>query len=154
MTRVLHLIEDSALVLALVTMLVLAVLQIVLRDFFDQGLLWAESFLRILVLWVAMLGAMVATRHRNHISIDALSRYLPQGPARAAALLTSLISAAICGAVAWFSVQFVQFEYVDHTIAFGHVPSWMCETILPLGFGVMSLRFFYHGIKDLIAGER
>ena len=153
MIRGLHLIEDSALVLALVTMLALAVMQIILRDFFDQGLLWAESFLRILVLWVAMLGAMVATRHRNHISIDALSRYLPQQVARGAALLTSLVSAVICGVVAWYSVKFVRFEYTDHTIAFGHMPSWVCETILPLGFGVMALRFGFHGIKDLIVGE-
>ena len=48
--------------LALVSILVMALIQIVLRNVFDSGLLWAESFLRILVLWIAILGAMVATR--------------------------------------------------------------------------------------------
>jgi TRAP-type C4-dicarboxylate transport system permease small subunit len=141
--------EDVALIAALVTMLALAVVQIFLRDFFDQGIFWAESFLRILVLWVAMLGAMVATRHRNHISIDVVSRYLPERPARAAALITSLVSAAICGVVSWYAVEFVRFEYEDQTIAFAHVPSWMCETILPFGFAVMSLRFLSGGLQRL-----
>ena len=67
----LHRLENIALISALISMLGIAVLQIFLRNFFDSGFLWAESFLRILVLWVAMLGAMVATREKNHISIDA-----------------------------------------------------------------------------------
>ena len=143
----LHRLEDGALILALVTMLGLAVLQIILRDFFDQGLLWAESYLRVLVLWVTILGAMVATRHNNHISIDAVSRYLPERPARIAAILTMLVSAGICAAVAYFSLEFIQFEFEDKTIAFGSVPSWICETILPLGFGVMSLRFLALAVR-------
>ena len=149
----LHRLEDGALILALVTMLALAVLQIILRDFFDQGLLWAESFLRILVLWVTMLGAMVATRHNNHISIDALSRYLPERAARIAAILSALVSAGICGAVAYFSLEFIQFEFEDKTIAFARVPSWICETILPLGFGVMALRFLALAVRKVTGKE-
>ena len=75
--RYLHRLEDSLLVFSLLAMLLIALGQIVLRNGFDSGVLWAESFARILVLWVAMLGAMVATRENNHISIDAVSRYLP-----------------------------------------------------------------------------
>lgn len=149
----LHRLEDGALILALVTMLVLAVVQIVLRDFFDQGLLWAESFLRVLVLWVTMLGAMVATRQRSHISIDAVSRYLPGRVARATALFTNLVSAAICAAVAFYSVKFIHFEYQDQTVAFAKVPSWICESILPIGFGVMGLRFLIDAVKHLLGTE-
>lgn len=153
LVKALHGLEDSALVLALLTMLGLAVLQIILRDFFDQGLLWAESFLRVLVLWVTMLGAMVATRHNSHISIDAVSRYLPERPAWLASIVTLLVSAAICGAVAFFSVTFIRYEYQDHTIAFGQVPSWVCETILPIGFGVMALRFLHAAVQRVRGTE-
>ena len=74
-----HFVENSALVVSLATMLILAISQIVLRNFFDTGIFWADSFMRLLVLWVALLGAMVATREQNHINIDAVSRYLPLG---------------------------------------------------------------------------
>ncbi|MDZ7685875.1 MAG: TRAP transporter small permease subunit [Gammaproteobacteria bacterium] len=76
--RFLHYIEDGALIAALVSMLSMALLQIVLRNFFGTSLLWIEPFVRILVLWIAVLGAMVATRQGNHISIDVVARYVPR----------------------------------------------------------------------------
>ncbi len=139
--RYLHRFEDSLLVLALVSMLVMALLQILLRNFFDSGLLWAESFLRILVLWIAMLGAMVATRERNHISINLLSRVLPPQVYTPLRNLAMLFSVAVCATAAWYSVAYISYEYQDETIAFAGVPVWVCQSILPIGFAVMALRF-------------
>jgi TRAP-type C4-dicarboxylate transport system permease small subunit len=99
------------------------------------------------VLWVAMLGAMVATRENNHISIDAISRYLPSRWQNYLATLTSVVASVICALVAWYSFEFVRFEYEDNTLAFAMVPNWICQSILPVGFGVMSLRFLVQIIK-------
>jgi TRAP-type C4-dicarboxylate transport system permease small subunit len=145
--RYLHRLEDSLLVFSLLAMLLIALGQIVLRNGFDSGVLWAESFSRILVLWVAMLGAMVATRENNHISIDAVSRYLPSRWQNYLATLTSVVSSVICALVAWYSFEFVRFEYVDNTLAFAKVPNWICQSILPIGFGVMSLRFLVQMVR-------
>lgn len=136
-----HRLEDSVLVLALCSMLFMALLQIVLRNLFDSGFLWAESFLRILVLWVAMLGAMVATRERNHISIDLMSRMLDPRVYSLMRILTQLFAAGICFTVAWYCVEYIQYEYMDGTIAFADVPVWVCQSILPVGFAVMGIRF-------------
>ena len=145
--RYLHRLEDTLLVFSLLSMLLIALGQIVLRNGFDSGVLWAESFSRILVLWVAMLGAMVATRENNHISIDAVSRYLPSHWQNYLATLTSIFAAAICAIVSWYSFEFVRFEYEDQTLAFASVPNWACQSILPIGFGVMSLRFVLQMMK-------
>ncbi|MFT7688961.1 MAG: TRAP-type C4-dicarboxylate transport system permease small subunit [Candidatus Azotimanducaceae bacterium] len=136
-----HKFEDGLLVGALLSMLLMAVLQIVLRNFFDAGIFWAESFLRILVLWVAMLGAMVATREANHISIDAFSRYLQPGVKKLVEFFTRIFSAVICFLVAYYSIEFVGYEYEDETIAFADVPTWLCQSIIPFGFLVMGVRF-------------
>ena len=138
-----HRLEDGALVLALVSMLVMALTQIVLRNLFDSGFLWAESFLRILVLWIAILGAMVATRERNHISIDLLSRLLPVGYFAPLQIISLLFAAVLCVVAAYHSVVFIGYEYEDGTIAFSEVPVWFCQSIMPIGFGVMALRFFH-----------
>lgn len=122
-------------------MLALALAQIIMRNFFDSGFLWAESFLRILVLWVAMLGAMVASRERNHINIDILSRYLSDSAMLPIRLVTSLFASAVCLACAWYSLEFIGYEYEDGTIAFGVVPVWLCQSIIPIGFTSMGLRF-------------
>ncbi len=133
--------EDGALVVALISMLFMALLQIAMRNFFDSGFLWAESFLRILVLWVAMLGAMVATRERNHINIDILSRFLEPVVMRGLRVLTNLFAAGICFVSVHYAVEFIQYEFQDGTIAFARVPVWLCQSIIPVGFAVMGLRF-------------
>ena len=147
--RGIHRLEDAALVSALLTMLFLALLQIALRNFMGSGFLWAETFLRILVLWIAMLGAMVATRENNHINIDALARFVPSHMQRWFNLVTGLFAAAICGVAGWYAIELVLFEYEDKTIAFGIVPNWVCQLILPVGFGVMSLRFFVTAARQM-----
>ncbi len=149
--RLLQRLEDTLLIAALVSMLVMALVQIFLRNFFDTGILWAEPFLRIVVLWVGVLGAMVATRARNHINIDAISRYLSDTGRLITGSVTNLFAAVVCGVVAYHALELVRFEYQDDTVAFGHVPMWICQSILPVGFGVMAIRFTIDAVRDLLA---
>lgn len=147
----LHRLENGVLIATLIAMLVMALTQIFLRNFFDTGIFWAETFLRILVLWVGVLGAMVATRENHHINIDVISRYLGQGKSSVVDLITNLFAAIICAVVAWYALKLVRFEYIDQTIAFGRVPMWVCQSILPFGFMVMAVRFVINGIKEVMA---
>ncbi|HJN49642.1 MAG: TRAP transporter small permease subunit [Pseudomonadales bacterium] len=149
--RVIHLIEDSALVISLLTMMTVAVVQIALRNFFDSGMFWADSFVRILVLWVALLGAMVATRENNHIKIDVLSRYLPEHIDRHLSAVVGVVASVVCAVVAWYCAQFVLLESEDPSMAFAQVPHWVCELILPFAFAVMSLRFLLGTVNGYLA---
>ena len=72
-----HRIEDLLLVGLLLSMISIAFTQIVLRNGFDGGIAWADSLLRIMVLWIALIGALVASRDQRHINIDLISRFLP-----------------------------------------------------------------------------
>ena len=71
----LHRAEDALLVLLLSAMIVLAATQIMLRNFFDSGFVWIDPLLRVLVLWLGLIGATVATRNNRHIRIDLLSGF-------------------------------------------------------------------------------
>jgi len=135
------LVEDAILTFLLTAMIMLAFLQIILRNLVEISLSWGDPMLRILVLWLALSGAIIATRDDNHIRIDILSRFLPGiccGPLKR---LTSLVSAAVCGIIAWYSLQFVIMEQEDGAAAFSNIPAWILELILPIGFGVMALHF-------------
>ena len=149
--RIIHKLEDTLLVSALLSMLIMAVIQIGLRNFFDSGIFWAESLLRILVLWIAILGGMIATRESNHISIDAISRFLAPPIRKVVMVFTNAFSALVCGVVAYHSFAFVHIEYLDQTIAFAEVPIWVCQGIIPFGFSVMSIRFVIIGITRITA---
>ncbi len=142
--------ENSLMVLLLTAMIVLAAGQILLRNVWDIGLAWNDPLLRILVLWVGLLGAMAASRQREHISIDVLSHFLSPVWKRMAQLVTDLFSAAICGLISYHAARFVLMEKEEGMIAFGDIPAWWCEIIIPIAFGVMALRFFLFFLAGII----
>ena len=55
--------ETALLSVILAAMILLATYQITLRNFFAAGLPWADEALRIMVLWLAMLGAARLAMH-------------------------------------------------------------------------------------------
>ena len=147
---VLALIEDYALVVLVGTLVVFAGLQIVLRVFFESGILWADALLRHLVLWTAMLGAMTAAREDKHLAIDAISQHLEPRPRGASRLITHLLAAIVCGVLAWLSFDLIQLERGDAARAFGSVPAWVGETIMPVAFAVMAWRYARHAFRGLL----
>ncbi len=60
--RIIHGFEDGLLALMVAAMIFLAGSQILLRNLFDTGFAWADPVLRLLVLWVGLLGALAASR--------------------------------------------------------------------------------------------
>lgn len=137
----LHLVEDAALVLLLLVMILLAVVQIVMRNLGDQSLVWADPFLRVAVLWIGLLGASIAARDNSHIAIDIATRYLGGGAARVAGVLLSLFAAVVCAVVGWHAVLFVRDEYDGGAMAFAQVPVWVCEAIMPVAFVLITVRY-------------
>jgi len=137
----LHRLEDALLALLLGAMILLAPLQILLRGLFDAGFGWSDPLLRVLVLWVGLLGALAASRDGRQIRIDVLARVLA-GRARAAAeSVTSLFTAGVCGVVAFHAGRFVISEREYGVVAFSGVPAWVLESIIPFAFGAIALRF-------------
>ena len=139
--RIILLIEDSLLVLLLSLMILLSTAQILLRNFFDAGISWGDPALRLMVLWVALLGAMVATRDNNHINIDILSYFLSEKNQARVQRVTSFFASIVCGLIAWHATSLVLMEKQDGSTAFASFPTWVGESIIPIGFGVIALRF-------------
>lgn len=152
--RWLHRIEDGLLILALLSMITMAVLQILLRVLFHSGVVWGDEFVRVLVLWLGLLGAVSASRNDSHIRIDLASRYLPDRLKTWAAGLMQLATAFVCGLAAWYAVRFVLIEFEFQDRAFAAVPAWICEIIIPIGFAAVSLRYVILSVNQLIAAVR
>ena len=142
--KALHLVESGILVTAVAMMIAIAAWQVLARNAFGTGLLWGDSFVRVLVLWVAMIGAMVASRTDNHINIDVVTRYLPDRYRRHLKRFANLFTATVLLLFAWYSLQFVLLDYEDGIIAFAGVPAWACEAIMPVGGVIMALRYLLH----------
>ena len=137
----LHLVEDALLVTFLAMMIVLASTQILLRNFFDSGIVWIDPLLRVLVLWLGLLGATVATRNNKHISIDLLPRILNRGTYCLIQSVVAQISAWTCLVIAWYGLSWIRLDYEDAVASFIGIPAWMLEVVIPASFALIGLRY-------------
>ncbi|HEX6927680.1 MAG TPA: TRAP transporter small permease [Gammaproteobacteria bacterium] len=133
--------EDALLVGVFAVMLLLGGAQIVMRNFFDTGFAWIDPILRILVLWICMLGAVTAAREDRHISIDVLSRFAPPRLLPWVKRVVAFATAVVCALLAWHSFRFVRDEFAYSDVEVAGLPVWVWQSILPLGFALMAWRF-------------
>lgn len=137
-------VENTLLILLLALMVGLAGTQILFRNLLDLSFVGVDQLLRTLVLWVALLGAVAASRSDKHINVDMLSRFLPPRLRAGTHVLTDLFTIGICAVLAWQAARFVADERAANLTAFGNLPMWIAELILPAAFALIALRYLLH----------
>ena len=151
--RALRRVESALLVGLLGAMIGVAVYQVLARNLLDAGLIWGDPMVRVALLWVTLVGGMAAAANDQHIRIDLVTRFASPAASRHLGRLTSAFTAVVCFALAWFSVTLVLWDYRDGTTGFGVVPAWVCELIIPIGAGVMGLRYLVRALAPGRAAE-
>jgi len=140
---------EKVLVAALLTLMILtAFSQIMLRNFFSTGIDWGDALVRYLVVWVGFIGAAIATREGKHISIDVLSRWFTGVGSIAVQAVSHFFSAVICGLLTLAAIKFVLFEAQMGSTVFSELPAWVPALIIPVTFGMMTLRFTLHLLNE------
>jgi TRAP-type C4-dicarboxylate transport system permease small subunit len=145
-------VEDGFLCVLLLALVMLAFAQILLRNLFGIGLIWADPLLRQIVLWVAMIGAGIATRQYRHIHVNIIIRFLPSRVKAGVQALTDLFAAVICGLLVYSTWSLVMDEYQYHVEGnlVGGIPMWVAQAILPFAFTLISLRFLRFSILSFV----
>lgn len=133
---------ETVLVIILLSLMVsIGFIQVVLRNLFETGLLWADPLLRYIVLWLAFIGASIATHEDRHINIDVLTRLLNLRLKRLSSIFTNTFALIVCLILFKASIDFLKMELTYPTEIFLGIKNWTLEIIIPIGFGLMSLRF-------------
>jgi TRAP-type C4-dicarboxylate transport system permease small subunit len=122
-------------------MMLLAVGQIVMREVFATGFVWADELLKLMVLWLAMVGSIAAARDNRHIRIDALSHILPETAIKLTRVLVDVFAAAVCGVIAWHTYRYLQLEIEFEDSVLIDTPAWIAHLIVPLAFALIAYRF-------------
>jgi len=141
LNEVLGRVEKFLIVVMLSAMILLAFLQIVLRNAFSTGISWSDSLVRYLVLWVGFIGASLATKEEKHITIEVFSRWFSGTKALYVKMFSQLISVIICSLLTFAGWTFVHNEAGMGGVAFLRLPIWIPEMIIPITFALMTLRF-------------
>jgi len=134
-------------VLILSLMISLSFGQMLLRNFFDMGIIWGDTLLRQWVLWVGFLGASLAVNHDKHISIDVFSSMSSLFWKRIIKAFTRFSAGIISGFLTWAAWSFMQFEKDSESVLFLNIPVWIFQTVLPYSFMVIAIRFIISGYE-------
>jgi len=159
--KILSRIEGGLLILVLTVMVVLTFLQVMLRAFHVHGQFqwantvmgyfdWAEPLVRLLVLWVAFLGASLLTGENKHIKIDLMSELLPSRWLPYRELILSLVCVVVTALMMNASWYYVRMEWRFGGTLFLGVPTWIGQIILPAGFFLMLCRFLFRGVGEAV----
>ncbi|MFH0798992.1 MAG: TRAP transporter small permease [Pseudomonadota bacterium] len=132
---------DFMLIVMLLSMVGLIASQVLLRNLFGGGIQWADVAARHMVLWVALLGAMLATRSRQHVAIDVLTRFIPRTPRNVIRIVIDAFASVVAFLLARTALYFVLGERAMGGTLFANVPAWAVETIIPFGFAMISLEY-------------
>ena len=133
--------EDGLTVAALLLMGVLPVLELFLRTFFHTGIPGTSGYVQNLTLWVGFLGAMIASREGRHLNLSTGMVILPPRLQGIATTLAATVSTAVASGLCWASLQFVRVEMDSPANIAGWLPIWVVESILPVSFAIITLRF-------------
>jgi len=146
-----HRFEDGLLSFLLISMIVLASTQIFMRNLFDSGIAWADPLLRVMVLWLGLMGALAASRENKHITIDVLHRFMNDKVRCISGIFTALFTATVTAIIAYHSTLFVLIERESNSLAFSNIPAWILVVIIPIAFAIMSVRNLIHIYQHSIA---
>jgi C4-dicarboxylate transporter, DctQ subunit len=147
-------IEALSVTLLLSLMILFSFTQVLLRNFFNDAILWADIFTRQLVLWVGFLGASLAVRENKHISIDFLPNILPKSWGNFIQFTVNLTAGIVSGFLAFAAWRFVQFEMDGQATLFLDTPAWVFQVILPYSFGIISVRFLLKTVQVILSPEK
>lgn len=143
-------IEDMLLVVLLCALVVMAGLQIILRNAFGSGFTDMDGITRLMVLWLGLLGAVVAARRDKQISIDVLSTYLGSRTRHVLKLVVDLFSLAITAIVTAYAVDYIAIEYESGSAIVAGIKTWVAALIIPLSFGLISFHCLLFVIADVM----
>jgi tripartite ATP-independent transporter DctM subunit len=123
------------------------------RYVLHNALIWSDELSGILLLWLAMLGAVVAYRRREHIRISALERVVSPATSGLLDAISSVVVALFCLEMLPASYRLLVQESSQTTAAMNISHSWiLAGIVVPIGliFVLAVLRLLESRPRDAI----
>ena len=134
-------VEETFMIVALSSMTVLTVVQVVLRYGFGGGFVWSLEVTTYTFAWLVLIGMSYGVRTEAHIAVDLVTSRLSPGGARAFAAIALVAGLGYCALMIYGSAQFV-----DRLLTLGNnardipLPRWVLTGIMPIAFALLALR--------------
>lgn len=116
---------------------------------FPGGFIWAQKVAMVLMIWVAMFGASVATWDRSHLSLEMGEKLWPERVLPAIKAGAHGITTAFCLIAFYVSVKIVAQQHAEGdaiSAAAEWLPWWVAFLVMPYAFAVMTVRFLAQAV--------
>ena len=145
-----RLVENVLLVTLLGGMMLVAVGQVIAREIFETGFFWAGELVRLMVLWLAMVGSIAACRENRHIRIDAISHLLSDRAVGIVRMLVDTFAAVVCAVIAWNAWRYIQLEIEFEDTVLIDTPAWVAHLVVPVAFALLCYRFLVSVLQTAV----
>lgn len=121
----------------------IVMLEIGARTFADASFPWSEELSRYLLIWITYLGAAAVTRDRAHIRVEVLIDRLNPAMRRFLEIVVGLLCLVFTVVICIVSLRYVADSRtlgIMSADSYLPVPIWVFQSIVPIGFALISLR--------------
>jgi tripartite ATP-independent transporter DctM subunit len=143
----LHGIEGGALVVAFLLSMALPLVDAVGRLFGFSGIVGSTSYRAQLTLWLSMVGGLLATRERRHLTLSTAEAIGKAHVRNLARLFSSSVAAAVCAVLAFSAYGVVLADREGGVRLTIGLPDWVSECVMPVALMLIAVRLAW-GASD------
>ncbi len=147
---------NTAAVTLFSAMVIITALGVFFRYVLNNALPWAEEADRYLFIWLSFVGASITMRHKAHIAVDLLLRYVSPRWRHVLALVAQACVLVFLGVVFWASGPVLEITSETRATATDIPISWV-YLAAPTGcilIGVETLRQMARTLHEMRGGPR
>ena len=131
---------EIALALALIAAVVFNFVNVVGRYGFGRSFLAADELQTYIMVYLAFLGAALASWRGLHLKMDVLSKNLPLKIQKGLMWIEFVLIVVLGGLVTWVAARYAMQMYALGAMSqTAQIPMWIPHLAIPLGFGLLVL---------------
>ena len=127
---------DTVIASFFAVILLITILQVILRYVFNESIIGGNELMEGLFIYTTAIGAAVAVRRRQHISISYLVERLPAILQRLDDIAVHALIAFLNGVMIFYSIRWIT-KVGGNESPVMRVPEWIFQISIPIGCGLV-----------------
>ncbi len=137
---------DNIGAIIMLIIIILVFLQVITRYVFKNPLSWSEELARCFLIWLVMVGAVMAFRGKEHLKIEGFVHLVSSKYQKLFYLFSDLIIIFVSSVILFYGYSFVMLNRSQYLPSMNWLSiSWICLSI-PIGSGLILI----YAIEDFL----
>lgn len=134
----LHNFEDIIAAIFITITTILVVVNIIMRYILNSGLVWSEEVATGCFVWSVFIGAAAVFKHRGHVGVDVVVKFMPSVLRKAVQLITDIILVVLNGYMSYLAILYIKTSYTKMTPVLGVSSAYISSSVL-IAFILMTI---------------